>query len=38
MVTNEGICKINPGQTKSNITEKDIFKEMIIGYCPRSDN
>ena len=38
MVMNEGICKINPGQTKSNITEKDTFKEMIISYCPCSDN
>lgn len=38
MVTNEGIWKINPGQTKSNITEEDIFREVIIGYCPCSDN
>lgn len=33
VVTNEGICKINPKQTKSNITEKDIVKNVNISHA-----
>lgn len=33
VVTNEGICKINPKQTTSNITEKDIFINVNTSHA-----
>lgn len=33
VLTNEGIYKISPSQTKSNITEKDRFINVIISHA-----